>query len=221
MRWAHPDLGQLTPNLFLDIIESDNLARDFLEYSIKAIAADAKTLVLPEGARIGINVSPNLLVSRHAATWILDIAKKAELPAQKVTIEITERLNIPKSQNLALNVSQLRLAGFSVALDDFGTGNSSLVRLYRMPFDVMKIDQLFVRGTIRNEDALNICRILAQCAKLLKRKSIAEGIETEEILQKAKEAGIDIGQGYLWSKPVPLSAFNNWVSNRKQDVWGI
>lgn len=209
-RWQHPKLGLLQPSRFIEMVEIPFFARDFVEYTISTIARDKEFWQTSSDAVVAINMPPSVLANKKSADWLAEIVLKNKLAPQQVIIEITERVSTKVADNLAINVTQLRLAGFGVALDDFGTGNSSLIRLYRIPFSELKIDQLFVMGSAKNNDARQICNLLGQGGLMLKRRTIAEGIENEESLNLMKEAGCILGQGYYWSKPLEPQNYQEW-----------
>jgi EAL domain-containing protein (putative c-di-GMP-specific phosphodiesterase class I) len=118
-------------------------------------------------------------------------------------LEITESLMMGDTHNATKVLKEIKARGFDIAMDDFGTGYSSLAYLKRFPIDTIKIDRTFVRDIATDEgDAAIIDAILA-IARQLKLKSVAEGIETEEQLSLLLTKECEIGQGYLFSKPVP------------------
>jgi len=107
------------------------------------------------------------------------------------------------------------MKGFSLSIDDFGTGYSSLVQLYQAPFTELKIDQHFVMKMLEDDEALSIVKICILLAKELKMTSVAEGIESQDIWDKLKELNCDLAQGYLISKPIPIDACCEWLTNNK------
>ena len=105
------------------------------------------------------------------------------------------------------------MKGFLLSIDDFGTGFSSLVQLYQAPFNELKIDQHFIMRMLGDEEALSIVKICIHLAKEFKMKTVAEGVETQEIYNLLEELGCDIAQGYLISKPKPVSDCCKWIES--------
>jgi EAL domain-containing protein (putative c-di-GMP-specific phosphodiesterase class I) len=114
--------------------------------------------------------------------------------------------------NYTVNVlNEVKALGFRVAIDDFGTGYSSLNYLKRLPFDSLKIDQTFIRDLEKDKDDLIITKMIVQIAKVLNKKTVAEGVETKKILEIVKNLDVDIVQGYYFSKPLSEDDFKEYV----------
>jgi predicted signal transduction protein with EAL and GGDEF domain len=109
-------------------------------------------------------------------------------------------------------LTRVRLKGFQLAIDDFGTGYSSLVQLHRLPFTELKIDQSFVRDMASSEEASVIVGAVINLGRSLRLELVAEGIETEELLQRLITMGCQTGQGYLFSRPMPASEVADWIA---------
>jgi EAL domain-containing protein (putative c-di-GMP-specific phosphodiesterase class I) len=124
------------------------------------------------------------------------------VPQSRITLEITESAAMSAPAATIDNLTRFRLKDFNVSLDDFGTGYSSLVQLYRLPFNELKIDKSFVMDIGVNSEAEIIVDILALLGKKLGLKVCAEGIENGAMLRHVQKSGCDLGQGYLFSKPV-------------------
>ena len=103
-------------------------------------------------------------------------------------------------------MSRLKKIGFSFALDDFGTGYCSFKYIQALPFDVIKIDGSFIKNIDSDESSFAIVKAISEITKAFKKKTVAECIENEDIANIVKKLGVDYGQGYLYSKPIPIDA---------------
>jgi EAL domain-containing protein (putative c-di-GMP-specific phosphodiesterase class I) len=112
----------------------------------------------------------------------------------------------------------VRLKGFHLAIDDFGTGYSSLVQLHRLPFSELKIDQSFVREMANSEEARMIVGAIVSLGHSLRLKLIAEGIETEDLMQRLIAMGCEMGQGYFFSRPMPASHVSDWIAQHPPHI---
>jgi EAL domain-containing protein (putative c-di-GMP-specific phosphodiesterase class I) len=152
---------------------------------------------------VSINLDGTLLDDRTLPDTLSDLAAKHGITAARVTLEITESAAMSAPAATMDILTRFRLKEFNVSLDDFGTGYSSLVQLYRLPFNELKIDKSFVMDIGANSEAEIIIEILALLGKKLGLKVCAEGIENGTMLRHVQNSGCDLGQGYLFSKPVP------------------
>ncbi len=125
------------------------------------------------------------------------------LPANRLELEVTESSLFSDRNNPIAILKKLRALGVRISIDDFGTGYSSLSRLSELNFDKIKIDKSFVNPISTQEDALNIVKLITGMAKSLNMGVIAEGVETEEQLERLQALGCELVQGYLFSKPQP------------------
>ena len=129
-----------------------------------------------------------------------------------VLVEITERVLLKADSAAKNKLLAFRDAGVQVALDDFGTGYSSLAYLKRFDIDFIKIDQLFVRNITSDPDDLALCQAMIAMAHRLGLKVVAEGVATDEQHQLLVQAGCDYAQGFLYSRPVPVAAFEQLMA---------
>ncbi len=131
----------------------------------------------------------------------------------KEKLEMTERVMM--DGNVALDtLVRFDELGYKLSIDDFGTGFSSLQYLFRMPLDNIKIDRSFVRDMMKDDKALAIVKSLIYLAQSLKMQVIAEGIEKEEEKHLLKALGVDFGQGFLFSKAIPLDDLIKKISTK-------
>jgi EAL domain-containing protein (putative c-di-GMP-specific phosphodiesterase class I) len=146
-----------------------------------------------------------------AATTILQALERADAPAERLCIEITESVLIEVVGELAESVQELRAAGVRLALDDFGTGYSSLSRIRDFPIDVIKVDQSFVEGAATDTIDAAVVSSVVQLARSLSLQVVAEGIETTEQLAAIRALGCAKGQGYLFGVPMPAGELEELI----------
>mgnify|MGYP005908779705 CR=1 FL=1 len=169
------------------------------KYVLELACREAASWAVP--ARISVNVSPVQLSSKSFTAMVQSVLKETGLPPNRLELEVTES-SLFTDINAPINIlKKLRTTGVKISIDDFGTGYSSLSRLSELNFDKIKIDKSFVNSISTKEDALNIVKLIAGMAKSLNMKVIAEGVETEEQLERLQALGCDLVQGYLFGKP--------------------
>jgi EAL domain-containing protein (putative c-di-GMP-specific phosphodiesterase class I) len=159
----------------------------------------------PADIHVAVNLSPAQF--KHRAV-VLDVAAAlgaSALPAHRLEVEITEAVLLEHTKSNIRILDELRNLGVRISMDDFGTGYSSLAYLQKFPFDRIKIDRSFVNDLPERAEALAIVRAVTSLGSSLGMKTTAEGVETEDQLNKLKEEGCTEVQGYLFSKPVPAA----------------
>ncbi|WP_256937572.1 EAL domain-containing protein, partial [Enterobacter chuandaensis] len=144
---------------------------------------------------------PVQLGTKSFTTMVQSILEETGLPAGRLELEVTESSLFSDSNTPLTILKKLRAMGVKISIDDFGTGYSSLSRLSELNFDKIKIDKSFVNSISTQDNALNIVKLITGMAKSLNMRVIAEGVETEEQLQRLQALGCDLVQGYLFGKP--------------------
>ncbi len=206
-RWQKPGVGVLAPADFLGLAEDiDLLGRISALVRDHAIADLSAWRTASRRAAplfVAANASVSELVSEPFQSDLLARVEAAQLPQGLFKLEIaeTEIMRDPDMAEAAM--ARLAKGGVALALDDFGTGYSSLARLDMLPFDVVKIDQYFVRAMTANESAATVVRSVIQLARHYGMKTVAEGVETEESAQALSEMGCDFAQGYRFAGALP------------------
>jgi diguanylate cyclase (GGDEF)-like protein len=205
VRWIHPKDGFISPGEFIPIAEeSGQIYR--LERFILTKALEQKRSLETQGFHdliMSINLSGKTLTSSLNFDDIEQIIANAQVNLNKVVIEITETADISDVDIVIRHLNRLKARGLRIALDDFGTGYSSLNYLKKFPIDIIKLDRSFINAI--NEDGIDVLLIknILTLAHDLEFEVVAEGIETKEQLEYLKEHLCEIGQGYLFSKPLP------------------
>jgi EAL domain-containing protein (putative c-di-GMP-specific phosphodiesterase class I)/DNA-binding NarL/FixJ family response regulator len=216
-RWDHPELGIRSPVQFVDLMERggmiERLTFTILEQACRHVTAwTASGLDVP----LAINVSPMTLGHPYAASRLLERIMAANIPRSMFTIEITEKAFTNDTASLLENVLRMRMQGCGISVDDFGTGYSSLQQLNRIPVTELKLDRSFVRRMAKNSKALSIVTSMIDLAQRLKLKTVAEGIDNEEQRRMLAQLGCDVGQGYLFARPMSANQLTSWMKRRRR-----
>ncbi|MGL1936521.1 MAG: EAL domain-containing protein [Fibrobacterales bacterium] len=208
IRWTSKTIGSVPPDQFIPLAEEIGLIEDIGEWVMHEACKGAHRLrtIFPE-CSVSINLSPRQIDSRHFLQTVENIIRSTQIPIEAIEFEITETALIKDFELTQIVVSQLRNMGCTVSLDDFGTGYSSLSYLNSLNIDILKIDKSFIDHVPDPKDASSgaMVQAMVYIAEKLNLKVVAEGVETEEQLTALKIYGCGYGQGYLWSKPLPLS----------------
>ena len=208
IRWNHPELGMISPELFIPIAEETNLIYRLgmwtLHEACRQLTLWKRNASIQETLSISINVSSKQLSDTRLIGNIQEILQEYRLNPDELKLEVTESIAMENSQHTIKISNQLRQIGVPLVVDDFGTGYSSLSYLNRFPIDTLKIDRSFVSDIdISNENtSLNITNSIISLAHSLGVKVVAEGIEKAYHLAYLSQMKCDYGQGYLFSKPL-------------------
>jgi len=209
VRWNHPKYGMISPAVFIPILENNGLIHQLDHYvwdqTCAAVARWRKT-DLPK-IPVSVNVSRNNFYREKLWIELLDLIEKHGLTPDCINIEITESSYMSDPKFIQSVVDKFQESGLSVHMDDFGSGLSSLNVLKDLVFDVLKIDLNFLQGLESNERAAIILKSVIHMNKLLDLPVVAEGIETKAQENFLKDIGCEVGQGFLFSKPVSEDLF--------------
>jgi diguanylate cyclase (GGDEF)-like protein len=204
LRW-NPATGRVTPVDFIPIAEDTGLIVPIGEWVLAQACTEAAAW--PDHIKIAVNVSPVQFRSPFLVLIVQEALARSGLAAMRLELEITESVLMANSDATLATLHQLRQLGVGISMDDFGTGFSSLSSLHSFPFDKIKIDQSFVRDvTATNGSGGNACAIVRAIAGLgtnLGMRTTAEGVETQEQLDRVRHEGCTEVQGYLLSRPAP------------------
>lgn len=200
LRWKHPELGDVSPAVFIPVAESAGLIGDITEWVLrKACEAAAHW---PEDVHISVNISPALLKQNNLPVTIIETLVNTGMVARRLELEITESVLLDKNPHTNSLLRQLQKMGLRLCLDDFGTGFSSLTYLRSWEFDTIKIDKSFIRNIGNSPTDQKIICAVVQLAKSLDVATVAEGVETEEQLSRVREAGCSRVQGFYYARPM-------------------
>ena len=203
VRWRHPTEGLIGPDEFLPLAESTGLIVALGGWILQRACADAASW--PSQVKIAVNISAVQFQKGNLLDVVLCTLVETSLAPERLELEITETSLLDNQEVHLATMRQLKNLGISMALDDFGTGYSSVTYLTNFPFDKIKIDRSFTQGVLNRRDcAAVVCSVIA-LAQGLGTKTTAEGIENEEQFEYMRKAGVDLAQGYLFGRPVPIA----------------
>jgi len=221
MRWDNPELGSITPFVFIPVLEESGLVVEVGEWAIKR-ACEQHNEWLKRGLppmKMAVNLSARQLREKAFVSIVEKTLKKAKLDVKYFEVEITESMLMSDAPNIVAALRKLHEMGIHVSMDDFGTGYSSLSYLKRFPIDTIKIDRSFVSDIATDQDDAEIIRTIINMGKTLNRNVIAEGVETVEQFNMLKEYECDEIQGYYISRPLTgddfVSFYGEWTNNKK------
>ncbi|OAT32065.1 Rtn family protein [Buttiauxella brennerae ATCC 51605] len=208
LRWNNPRQGWISPDVFIPLAEQQNLIAPLTRYVLEETVRHLDIFPKSRDFHIGINVAASHF---HEGEIIADLRRywfPAQAP-QKLTLELTERDALPDVDHRV--VRDLHRMGVNLAIDDFGTGQSSLAYLETLNPNVLKIDKSFTAAI--GTDAVNstVTDIIIALAQRLGIDLVAEGVETPQQAEYLRSHGVNVLQGYLFARPMPLSEFPRWL----------
>jgi diguanylate cyclase (GGDEF)-like protein/PAS domain S-box-containing protein len=200
-RWAHPELGEVSPGVFIPIAEECNLIGALGDWVLKQACADAAGI--PGNVKVSVNVSAMQFSNPGFASVVAQALAHSELPPERLELELTESIFLGDREATEDMFNSLKLLGVRLVLDDFGTGYSSLSYLQHAPFDKIKIDKSFITGVTQqgNRNAAIIASIVS-LAGALGMDTTAEGIEAHDELDAMRKLGVGQIQGYIYAAAV-------------------
>ncbi|MBQ9009092.1 MAG: EAL domain-containing protein [Clostridia bacterium] len=210
VRWAHPEFGIIAPDDFIPLFEKNGLILKLDRFVWTQVARQVR--IWRETYNISIPVSVNVshidIYDENLVDGFRTMIEENGLEPSMMHLEITESAYAEDSDRLLSVVNELRQLGFLIEMDDFGTGYSSLNMLSVLPLDVIKLDREFIRNMGRNEKGARMVELVLDVARFLKVPCIAEGVESEEEYSVLRKMNCDIIQGYYFSHPLTLAAFD-------------
>ena len=229
LRWQHSELGQIPPNKFIPIAEESGLIIPIttwiLQETTSQLAKWQKIGPTHRDLIVSVNISGKHLGKDELVDEVENALAISKISPSSLKLEITESAAMENAEHTISILNRLKGLGVQLSIDDFGTGYSSLSYLHRLPFDTLKIDRSFVYSVGESGENSEILQTIISLAKNLKKKVIAEGIETETQLSLLQNLGCDYGQGYLLAKPLTkekaeLSLYEsrNWIPSKSEVV---
>jgi diguanylate cyclase (GGDEF)-like protein len=201
MRWQHPERGLVSPLEFIPFAEEIGLIVPLGEWALRQACSEAMNW--PDDIGVAVNLSPVQFNKGSLASAVISALASSGLPASRLELEVTESILLEKSDGNIAILNQLRQLGVRISMDDFGTGYSSIGYLRNFRFDKIKIDRSFVQDLMEDDGCLAIVRAVVGLGRSFGIRTIAEGVETEEQLQRLALEGCTEVQGYLYSRPIP------------------
>ena len=206
VRWNHPEQGVLGPGSFIPLAEEMGLMPDLGKWVLRMACRRGQEW-LEDGYRFGrvaVNISARQVREGNLAEVVRECLRESGLPPKYLELEITESALMELDNGIMASLCAIRDLGVRLAIDDFGTGYSSLLYLKRLPVSKLKIDRGFVQDMANSVESRGIVRAVIALARTLGLDLVAEGVETEAQRDLLLEDEVRVGQGFLWSRPVPF-----------------
>lgn len=211
VRWNHPLRGQISPEEFIPLAEKLGIIDEISKFSFKEVTEflTQNSEYCDEEKYISINISRYQIIQPTFVAFLKDYGHKHPEMAQRILLELTENVDLPPEQlDFALeNLKEIQSLGFSIAIDDFGTGYSGLNLIRLMNFDVVKIDQVFIKSLHSDSNIMPVLRSMVQLATDLDMRVIAEGVETEYQIEQLEKLGVTSIQGFYYARPINPTEF--------------
>ena len=206
VRWNHPRRGMVPPGEFIPVAENTGLILPLGKWVLSEACRQVRAwqLQLPDCGELtaSVNLSLKQVMSPELVDEVSEVLRESELEPRHVTLEITESVLMERTEASIERLHALKALGINLAIDDFGTGYSSLSYLRRFPVDVLKIDKSFIDGIVGTVEDASLARAIIKLGENLNLRTVAEGIETKEQLIELRKLGTDMGQGFLFARPL-------------------
>ncbi|CAN5665185.1 EAL domain-containing protein [soil metagenome] len=215
LRWSHSKRGNVSPADFIPIAEQCGLMQPLGDWVLRTACRQLVQWSLrPETASLtlAVNVSAAQFTQADFVARVTHVVADSGANPARLKLELTESMLVHDLEDIIAKMTSLKMLGIAFSLDDFGTGFSSLAYLRRLPLDQLKIDQLFVRDMLSSSNGAGIVQAVVTLGHTLGLDVIAEGVETAEQCEFLSRLGCLRYQGYLFSKPVPIADFDNFLS---------
>ncbi|HEY6183897.1 MAG TPA: EAL domain-containing protein [Terriglobales bacterium] len=214
-RWQRPT-GIVPPNDFITVADESGLIipmnRQLMQDAARQLKSWQEQFPSDPPLYMSVNITSKQFALPNLCAEIAQIVEKAELKPQDFQLEITETITMTDPIHALTLLTQLRELGFRISIDDFGTGYSSLGRLQGFPADALKIDRTFISKMDADQDSEQIVKLIVTLGHALRMKVVGEGTETEDHVNRLKNMGCEMAQGYFFSKPVDDQAINQLLA---------
>ena len=220
VRWNHPELGMISPGVFIPLLEDNGLILDLDQFVWREAAARIRDWKDRFGfsVPVSVNVSRIDMLMPNLKSIFREILDEYNLSPDDLMLEITESAYTGDSDQVISTAKELRGMGmgFRIEMDDFGTGYSSLGMLSHLPIDALKLDMSFIRSAFGENRDVRMIELIIDIADYLHVPVVAEGVETQEQYLVLKAMGCEYVQGYYFSKPVPPEDFDSFLTKRAE-----
>lgn len=203
-RWISPKYGNISPNVFMTLLEKSNLIYKFQNKIFEDACIQIKSLneATNSNIKLSINISPIQFKNDNFINDIRDIINNNNIDSNYIEIEITENYPIHEIEDISVKLEAIKDMGIKIALDDFGTGYNTIKYLADFDFDVVKIDKSFIDKVNEKTDFIaSIIKMIHSIGS----KVVSEGVENKEQVELLRDLGSDIMQGYFFYKPLTLN----------------
>ena len=213
VRWKHPELGMLSPAVFLPVLEESGHIIELDLWVFEQVCAllsrwqNEGRDVLP----VSVNLSRAHLKNEYFLNHYLNIIQSYGVDPQKLELELTESVFMEDEREIPETFASIRSHGLRCAIDDFGTGYSSLSMLKNAHVDTVKLDRTFFSGAGLSEQSKSVIRSITQLASALGLECVAEGVENREVIEFLVSTECHVVQGYVYSKPLSVADFEAYA----------
>lgn len=215
VRWQHPQRGPVSPAEFVPLAEQSGMMVELGTWILRRSCLTAAAMQRPgRPLMMSVNISATQLSQPDFVAELISALDKAQLDPGLLMLEITETAVLVSLDKVIPRLAALRSLGVHVSIDDFGTGYSSLNYLTRLPLDELKVDKSFVDRLPGDAATASVVRGMLDMSNGLGLITVGEGIESPEQAVWLREAGCELGQGYLWAKPLEESQVQDLVDGR-------
>jgi diguanylate cyclase (GGDEF)-like protein/PAS domain S-box-containing protein len=213
LRWNHPKKGLINPDVFIPIAEDSGLIGGIGRWVMRQACNQLSQWRQfgHDELKIAVNLSSRQRKLGFDAKFMQGILQESGLPAEAVTLEITESLLMRDTEETVGWLGEIKQLGVSLSVDDFGTGYSSLSYLKRFPVDALKIDRSFVSDLPADPESVSLVNTIIAMAKSLKLGLVAEGVENQQQVDFLLAAGCDLLQGFHFGRPMTAEALSRWL----------
>ena len=208
IRGRSKDGNIMTPGKLISAAEDFNLTTKLDKWVIRNLFAwiNKNSSSVSSKYKFAVNISALSVNDNELCDYIIDLVEEQKINPKQISFEITERVAISNMKRCYDFMSRLKKIGFTFALDDFGTGYCSFKYIKTLPFDIIKIDGSFIKNIDTDRSNFGIVKAISDITKVFNKKTVAECIETESVSKILVNLGVDYGQGYLYSKPIPIDS---------------
>lgn len=223
VRWINPEWGFMNPGEFIPLFEKNGFISQLDEYVWESVCRQLKAWkdqglpIIP----VSVNVSRIDIFHSHLVERFQDMLERYDLNPYYLHLEITESAYTEHPEQIIETVNRLRHLGFVIEMDDFGSGYSSLNILSQMSLDVLKLDLKFIQNELARPTEKSLIEDVIKMAHKLDLTVVAEGVETRDQEKRLQIAGCDVGQGYLFSRPIPEEEFEQMLKDSLTEKKGM
>jgi diguanylate cyclase (GGDEF)-like protein/PAS domain S-box-containing protein len=215
LRWQHPEQGVIQPDDFIPELEASGLIVPVGGWVLnEACRQGASWLAAGHRFTISVNVSATQILRDDIVDDVEHALARSGFDPRLLVLELTETTLMHDVEATIARLTLLRALGVRVAVDDFGTGYSSLAYLRQFPIDILKIDRSFVSGMVDSSEAAALVHTLVELGRALNLETIAEGVESDEQRLQLQAEHVDLGQGFLFSRPVDVPTISRLLEDR-------
>lgn len=220
LRWEHPKLGELVPDLFIALLEEDASYYELGSWILAKAVEETRELAVKDPAfLLHVNVVYSQMVRGEFREEVMKTLERYDFSPKNLCLELTERCQALDLGYLREVMEFFRERGVEIALDDFGTGFSSLNYLRELPVDRLKIDRSFITNIFCSQTDQAIVKSVLQCADRMNVKVCAEGVENQKIQEYLRRYPGLLYQGYYYSSPVEIERFTELMERTEKEGW--